>query len=99
MFITMFSFYRLMEEDKPFNDMFVHLVLGLQHSAWQALGKDMGPNMKAKTDLKVAKDYIDTLIMIKDKTKGNLNETEEGLLRNSLEQLQLGFVDATKKAT
>jgi len=86
------------KEDKKFDEMFVHLVLGMQTTGYSALGKIINPMTgKQDIDLQLAKEIIDTLIMFKEKTKGNLNETEEGLLTHTLEQLQINYIELAKK--
>jgi hypothetical protein len=52
---------------------------------------------KIETNTVLAKDCIDTLLMIEKKTKGNLTETELELLKGSLQDLQLNFVDVLKE--
>lgn len=78
-----------MADGKKFDESFVHLVLGIQTTALNALTGE-------QKNLSLAKEMIDTLISLQEKTKGNLNETEEGLLRTSLEQLQLQYLEKAK---
>jgi hypothetical protein len=47
-------------------------------------------------DLAVAKHYIDTLAMLEQKTKGNLNEEETGLLNSVLYQLRMSYVQVAQ---
>ena len=44
-----------------------------------------------------AKFLIDTLIMMREKTKGNLTKNEEDLLNSSIYELQMRYVDLTAK--
>ena len=53
--------------------------------------------MKQNRIWEQAKFLIDTLAMLKEKTKGNLNEQESHLLSNSLYELQMKYVEATQK--
>jgi len=46
---------------------------------------------------KQAKFLIDTLIMMREKTKGNLNEQENGLLDSSIYELQMKYVELVGK--
>jgi hypothetical protein len=43
-------------------------------------------------NLATARHLIDTLVMLQDKTQGNLTDAEQGLLRDSLTNLRLSFV-------
>jgi len=47
-------------------------------------------------NLKQAKFLIDTLVILRDKTKGNLSKEEDDLLSGSIYELQLRFVDLSK---
>jgi hypothetical protein len=47
-------------------------------------------------DLENARYFIDQLEMIEAKTKGNLNKQEDMLLKQSLTNLRLGFVEAAE---
>ena len=73
---------------------FLELVLIFQQAAWQGLGKVQDQaSGKTASDLAQASHAIDMLAMLQQKTKGNLNETEEKLIANALTQLRLNFVD------
>jgi hypothetical protein len=50
-------------------------------------------------NLKQAKFLIDTLVILRDKTKGNLSKEEDELLNGSIYELQLRYVDLSKQAT
>jgi hypothetical protein len=50
-----------------------------------------------KPDALAAKQSIDILAMLEEKTKGNLNEEESRLIKEALYSLRLSFVKATKK--
>lgn len=77
---------------------FMQLVIGLQSSAWIMLGKIANPvNGKVEKNLEGAKATIDTLIMLKEKTKNNLSKEEEDLLSNAINELQLNYVDEVEK--
>lgn len=70
--------------------------LGLQASV--ALGLIPNPaNNKKEEDLKQAKLVIDTLDILKTKTKGNLDKEESQLLENMLYELRMQFVAKSKK--
>jgi len=89
-----------MEEDN--NDFeeshFLQLVYSLQSSAWFLLGKVMNPMTgKAEKDLGGAKAVIDTLLMLKNKTKGNLSANEQKLLDTAISNLELNYVEEIEK--
>jgi len=48
-------------------------------------------------NLDAARHGIDTLVVIQNKTKGNLTADEEEMLRNILYDVKLRFVKAVKK--
>ena len=85
------------DEQPDFNQHFIQLVIGLQSTAWITLGKVQNPRTgKQEVDLAMARDSIDTLLMLKDKTKGNLTETEKGMLENSMHDLEMNFIEVSK---
>ena len=89
-----------MEEDN--NDFeeshFLQLVYSLQSSAWFLLGKVMNPmTCKAEKDLGGAKAVIDTLLMLKNKTKGNLSANEQKLIDTAISNLELNYVEELEK--
>ena len=52
---------------------------------------------QTEKNLDQAKFLIDTLVMLKEKTKGNLNKQEENLLNASVYELQMKFVEINQK--
>lgn len=77
---------------------FFQLVLSLQAASWQQMGKTASPiTGKIERDLTMAKNSIDMLAMIEQKTKGNLSEEENKLLSHLLYELRMNYVDETKK--
>ncbi|HTL71412.1 MAG TPA: DUF1844 domain-containing protein [Candidatus Eisenbacteria bacterium] len=80
----------------PQSDFSIFLsTLGMQ--ALSALGEipDPGTNLK-RTDLPTAHYLIDTLILLLEKTKGNLTPDEDALLGGMLYELQMKFVEKSK---
>lgn len=73
---------------------FYTFVLSLASSAFVHLGDAPHPETGAtvEPDLLVAKQTIDILAMLKEKTKGNLTEEEERFLEKLLTDLRLRFV-------
>ena len=85
------------DEEKMQEALFMQLVVGLQSSGWMMLGKTPNPiTGKIEKDLDAAKATIETLRMLKTKTKGNLSKTENDYLSNSIQQLQLNYVEESK---
>jgi hypothetical protein len=68
-------------------------------SAWCQLGKMQNPiNNKIEKDLKNAQLTIDILIMLRDKTKGNLTKKEEEMLTSTISNLQINYADEISKS-
>jgi hypothetical protein len=73
-------------------------VLSLGSSALLHLGELEHPDVGApQKDLPLAKHTIDILVMLEEKTKGNLTAAEEKLIGSLLYDLRLRFVEAQKK--
>lgn len=74
---------------------FVSLVLSLNTSALFHLGELPHPETGKKVlELELAKHAIDTLAMMAEKTKGNLDTNENELLTLVLYELKMRFVQA-----
>ena len=72
---------------------FLDLVQSLQMGAMVGLGLLQGPDGKRPpVDLPAAKDAIDLLGILQEKTKGNLTKEEEEVLREGLYHLRMGYV-------
>jgi hypothetical protein len=77
---------------------FSQLVLSLHASALMSMGWSPGEKDPATPrDLGAAKQTIDLLEMLSQKTRGNLTAEEEGLLKESLTALRLLFVQEWDK--
>jgi len=77
---------------------FSSFLLSLSSSALLYLGEIADPQSgEKKKDLALAKQSIDIIGILKDKTKGNLSEEEEKLLQNLLYDLRMRFVTASKQ--
>ena len=69
------------------------LVQSLQMGAMVGLGMLQGPDGKRPpVDLPAAKDAIDLLGILQEKTKGNLTKEEEEVLREGLYHLRMGYM-------
>ena len=78
---------------------FYTFCLSLGSSAFVHLGDAPHPETgKAATDLLLAKQTIDILVMIQEKTKGNLTPEEARFLESLLLDLKLRFVDRSSGA-
>jgi hypothetical protein len=72
-------------------------VLSLGSSALLHLGEIENPNDGvSQKDLPLAKHTIDILVMLEQKTKGNLSTAEERLMESLLYDLRLRYVEAMK---
>ncbi|MEE8300157.1 MAG: DUF1844 domain-containing protein [Desulfatiglandales bacterium] len=72
-------------------------LLSLSSSTLLHLGEIADPQSGEKNkDLALAKQSIDIIGLLKDKTKGNLTHEEEELLEHLLYDLRMRFVEASK---
>ena len=86
------------EEALPSID-FATFVVSLSHSALMHLGEAAHPDTSAvDVDLPLAKQTIDLLGLLEEKTKGNLTGDEERLLSQVLFDLRMRYVEIQKKA-
>ena len=82
------------DETKPGPIDFYTFVLSLASSAFVHLGDAPNPETGQATppNLPLAKQAIDILAMLEEKTKGNLTEEEARFLENLLTDLRFRFV-------
>ena len=85
------------EDDAPPGIDFNTFVLSLSTSALMHLGKVPGSD-EVTVNLAHAKQSIDCIALLEEKTKGNLTGEEERLISEVLYDLRLRFVAATKEA-
>lgn len=77
---------------------FTGLVSMLATQVFFALGLiSTDQNKEAQPDLEMAKFNIDMLTVLEDKTKGNLGDDEGQMLRETLQQLRMAFVQVSQK--
>ena len=77
---------------------FSTLVLSMASTAMVHLGKVPSPSgERIERDLVAAKQAIDILAILEEKTRGNLDDSETKLLKSLLYDLRVAFVDAQKK--
>ena len=85
-------------DEKNTAQLFMHLVLQNQQMAMISLGQIKNPvSDRLDKNLEYAKLSIDTLNMLKQKTKGNLSEYEEKLLTETVNQLKIIYVEESAK--
>ena len=85
-------------DDLPAVD-FTTFVMSLSHSALLHLGDAPHPELgeKSDIDLPMARQTIDLLALIQEKTHGNLTGAEEHVLSQSLYDLRVRFVEVSQK--
>jgi len=77
---------------------FLAFVMSLNTSVLYHLGEIADPATGEKiVNLDAARHGVDTLVLIQNKTKGNLTADEEEMLKNILYDVKLRFVKAVKK--
>ncbi|MBT3923989.1 MAG: DUF1844 domain-containing protein [Nitrospina sp.] len=86
------------QTQQPFKIDFSTFIMSLTSSAFYHLGDIADPETgKTETNLPAVQQTIDMLIMLREKTQGNLNEEEAKLLEQLIYELQMKFVAKTKK--
>jgi len=77
---------------------FPTLIMSLASASIISMGKVPDPQTgKTVKNLRLAQQNIDIISMLEEKTRGNLTDQEQDLIKNVLYELKLGFVDATKE--
>ena len=78
---------------------FATFVLSLSHSALVHLGDAPDPSGGApRPDVAMAKQTIDLLVVLQEKTTGNLSGEEERLLDQVLYDLRMRYVEVVREA-
>jgi hypothetical protein len=86
------------QETLEINPHLFNLVTMFSSSAWCQLGKMQNPvTGKIEKDLKGAQGTIEMLLMLRDKTKGNLSNKEEEMLLSIISNLQINYADEAAK--
>ena len=76
---------------------FTSLIFSLSSTALFHLGEIPDPQTgKKEKDLPLAKHAIDTIAVLKEKTKGNLTEEEQKFVENVLTDVRWRYVNAAK---
>lgn len=77
---------------------FTTFVLGLAHTSLIHLGDVPNPETgTASLNLVLARESIELLGLLREKTKGNLTAEEERVFEDVLARLRLRFVEASKR--
>jgi len=74
---------------------FEHIVQSFYVSAMIAMGAGTEPGQKPRVDILGARQSIDMLALLHEKTKGNLTQKEEATLQNVLFELRMMFLEIT----
>lgn len=78
---------------------FPELVTIFEMSGWQALGKLPNPvTGETAVSLEAARNTIDILVLLKEKSRNNLSPGEEQHLDSVIANLQLNFAEEKEKA-
>ncbi len=74
---------------------FSSFILSLYSSGLVQLGKVEDPSTgKKSVNLDLAKHTINMIAMLQEKTRGNLTEDEDNLLKSLLSEIRIAFVEA-----
>ncbi|MBI5417435.1 DUF1844 domain-containing protein [Candidatus Poribacteria bacterium] len=74
--------------------LFIELVFSFSSLAMQHIGKTANPRTgKIERNLNLAQSTIDKLVMLKEKTVGNLTMQEQNVIDTTLSNLQFNYLD------
>lgn len=77
---------------------FAAFVISLSTQALAHLGEIPDPVERAvRVDLNAARQMIDILVILRDKTKGNLDSAENALLEKALYDLRMKYVEKARR--
>jgi hypothetical protein len=86
------------QEQAPFQIDFATFVMSLSQSAFYQLGEVPDPlTGQTETNLPAVHQTIDMLVMLKEKTNGNLTPEESKLLEQMIYELQMKYVAKSKQ--
>lgn len=87
------------EPESKINPHFMNLVMMLQMSAMQSMGKIASPvSGEIEKNLDHCRVSIDMLEMLAEKTSGNLNEDEKKYIDSTLYNLRMNYLEEYNKA-
>lgn len=85
------------EDAGEFEVTFLNYITSLMYQAMVFLGEIPNPvSNQAEVSLPQAKLLIDTLALLREKTKGNLEKQEEDMLNTAVYELQLKFIEVSQ---
>jgi hypothetical protein len=84
---------------KDFEVTFDKFVASLYMTSLMQLGLAAPQGAKPEVDLIGARQTIDTLAMLQQKTKGNLTPAEENMIQNCLYELRMAYLEVTNLLT
>jgi hypothetical protein len=86
-------------QEEHLSGVFATMVMQLTNMAAMFMGKVPNPETKQPTvDLDAAQIFIDQLEMLEVKTKGNLTQEEQSILKQGLTMVRMAFVEAVEAA-
>lgn len=90
---------QLGRNSEEFQMTFDRFIASLYMTALMQLGLLQEQGGQPRIDVLGARSTIDTLLLLRDKTKGNLTPQEDTLLANSLYEVQMAYVEVTNAIT
>jgi len=90
---------QLGRNSEEFQMSFDRFIASLYMTALMQMGLLQEQGGQPRIDILGARQTIDTLLLLRDKTKGNLTPQEETLLGNSLYEVQMAYVEVTNALT
>ena len=84
---------------KDFEMTFERFMASLYMTAMVQMGMMRQQNEQPRIDIIGARQTIDTLSLIGEKTKGNLTPVEQNFLQNSLYELRMAYIEVTNALT
>jgi Domain of unknown function (DUF1844) len=84
---------------QDFEATFEKFVASLYMTSLMQLGLAAPQGAKPEVDLLGARQTIDTLAILQDKTKGNLTPAEQNMLQNCLYELRMAYLEVTNLLT
>lgn len=77
---------------------FSTLIVSLYSTALMQMGEMPDPSTGARSrDLELARQTVDIISVLQEKTRGNLDEEEKNLIATLLHELQIAFVKARER--
>ena len=86
------------QTSNPLSSGFSRFAASLHMACLYHLGLVPGPGgEKPQPNLDLARENIDILVMLQQKTKGNLDEHEDNVLKGVLSEVRMAFLEAASK--